>query len=54
MRGLVVAGVVRGDLGGVLGVRRGKMGQIYLYRRNFIGGFYGASEMFLRPRKTQV
>jgi hypothetical protein len=36
------------------GFRRGKIGQIYLYRRNFIGGFYGASEIFLTPRKTTV
>ena len=35
-------------------VRRGKMGEIYIYRINFIGGFYGASEIFLIPRKTAV
>ena len=35
-------------------IRRRKIGQIYLYRRNFIGGFYGASEIFLTPRKTTV
>jgi hypothetical protein len=35
-----------------LRIRRRKIGQIYLYRRNFIGGFYGASERFLTPRKT--
>jgi hypothetical protein len=34
--------------------RRRKIGQIYLYRRNSIGGFYGASEIFLTPRKTTV
>jgi hypothetical protein len=34
------------------GVRRREISQIYLYRRNFIGGFYGDSETFLRPRKT--
>ena len=34
--------------------RRRKIGQIYLYRRNFTGGFYGASEIFLTPRKTTV
>ena len=28
--------------------------RIYLYRRNFIGRFFGASEIFLRPRKTTV
>ena len=34
--------------------RRGKIGQIYLYRTTFIGGFYGASEIFLTARKTTV
>ena len=35
-------------------VRRRDIGQLYLYMRNFMGGFYGASEIFLRPRKTKV
>ena len=34
--------------------RRRKIGQIYLYRINFIGGFYGSSEIFLTHRKTTV
>ena len=35
-------------------LRRRKIGEIYLCRRNFIGAFYGASEIFLTPRKTTV
>ena len=30
------------------------MGKICLCRRNFIGGFHGASAIFLSPRKTTV
>ena len=36
------------------GLGRRKIGQSFLHRRNFIGGFYGATEIFLRPRKTPV
>ena len=32
--------------------RRRKISQIYVHRRNFIG-FYGASEIFPRPRKQR-
>ena len=35
-------------------LRRRKMGQIMIGRRKFMGGFYGASEIFLRPRKTKL
>jgi hypothetical protein len=35
-------------------LRRREIGQILIGRRKFIGGFYGASEIFLRPRKTKV
>ena len=35
-------------------LRRRKIGQTYLHRRNFIGGFYGVSDIFLTPCKTTV
>ena len=35
-------------------LRRRKITQVYLYRRHFIGGFYGAAEIFLTPGKTTV
>ena len=34
--------------------QEGKIGQMYLYSRNFIGAFYGVSEIFLTPRKRTV
>jgi hypothetical protein len=39
---------------GVEWVRRSEIGQILIGRTKFIGGFYGASEIFLPPRKTKV
>jgi hypothetical protein len=34
--------------------RRREIGQILIGRSKLIGGFYGASGIFLRPRKTKV
>ena len=36
------------------GLRRRQIGKILIGRRKFRGGFHGASEIFLRPRKTKV
>jgi hypothetical protein len=46
------ASVARAALPVVAATQEAKNNRIYLYRINLIGGFHGASEIFLTPRKN--